>query len=83
MAKRLAIETDSTPEQIAGILAASPKQKEPDYLAKLMAGQSPGVSSDDGSADYDGPMTDTDQTEAAADFILKAGTPKEPSHGQI
>ncbi len=71
LAQQLAIDTDSSVEQIKSILATSPVAKAyHDPLATLMKGRSPGISSDDGSPEEG---DDRDDTEAAAKFIMNAG----------
>lgn len=70
LAARLALDTDSTVEQIKEMLEATPKTRaHSDPLATLMAGRSPGVSSDDGSP---GDFEEVDEHEAAAQAILNA-----------
>lgn len=69
LAKNLALDTDSSVEQIKTILASTPKQTN-DPLATLMQGRSPGISSDDGAPDE---FAEVDEEEQAAQFILNAG----------
>lgn len=69
LAKNLALDTDSSVEQINTILASTPKQTH-DPLATLMKGESPGISSDDGSPEF---ANEEDETEAAVQLILNAG----------
>lgn len=52
LAERLALETDSTVEQIRSMLSSTPTQAEHDPLARLMSGKTPGINSD--CDDYDG-----------------------------
>jgi hypothetical protein len=68
LAKNLALDTDSTVQQIQAILASTPKQTH-DPLAAAMRGRSPGISSDDGSPDE---FTEADEEERAAQAILNA-----------
>ena len=68
-ARKLALQSDMTVEQIAQVLAATPMAHR-DPLGELMAGRSPGISSDDGEHE---PGSDQDETEAATQYILNAG----------
>ena len=67
-ARKLALSSDMTIAQIAEVLAATPMQNH-DPLAKLMAGRSPGISSDDGAPDE---FAEVDEDEQAAKFILNS-----------
>jgi signal peptide peptidase SppA len=71
LAMKMAKNVSLSVEQVIEYLESSPKASStaPDPLSQLMAGKSPGVSSDDGSAIE----TEADETEAAANFILNAG----------
>lgn len=71
LAEKLALETNSTPAQIAEMLRASPEAAQHDPLAKLMAGQTPGISSDEGG-DFE-EFAEGEETERAANYILNAG----------
>ncbi len=71
LAERLALDTESSPEQVATILAAAPMALQHDPLARLMAGQTPGINSDDGG-DF-AEMAENEETEATANYILSAG----------
>jgi len=71
LAEQLALETESSVDQIASMLSSTPKKHDiPDPLATLMRGNSPGISSDDGDADA---MAADEGVERAAQHILTAG----------
>ena len=71
LAERLAIESNSSVDQVKAILASAPKARSHhDPLAKLMKGQSPGINSDIGEDDV---LTEADESERAAKMILNAG----------
>ena len=71
LAERLALETDSSADQVKAILASAPKARAyKDPLAKLMAGLSPGINSDIGDDDE---MNAAEESERAAKMILNAG----------
>lgn len=69
LAKNLALDTDSSVEQIQAILKSTPKAQQHDPLAAAMRGRSPGISSDDGSPEF---AEEADETEAAAQAVLNA-----------
>jgi len=71
LAEQLALETESSVDQIASMLSSTPKKHDiPDPLATLMRGNSPGISSDDGDPDS---MAEAEESERAAAYVLNAG----------
>ena len=71
LAERLAIESNSSVDQVKAILASAPKARAyHDPLAKLMKDQSPGINSDIGEDDD---FTEAEESERAASMILNAG----------
>lgn len=68
-AERLALESDMTAEQIQAVLASMPKQAGPSALSQLMKSRSPGISSDDGAAEFE---AEPDDAESLAQEILNA-----------
>lgn len=64
LAERLALETDATVEQIKSMLQSTPTQAEHDPLAKLMRGNTPGITSD-----FDDPADGDTEAELARQII--------------
>lgn len=83
-AERLALDTDTSVEQIKQILESVPvaRQETPDLLAQAMAGKTPGINSDPGGPDEDAAETSGGEAGLDADSVFERRRQQMKSHQQ-